>query len=290
MVIADDRPTDKTRYADRFGDSFAGVKAETFEWLGTHELVVVPFKAGALTFGSASLAVVPLNSAFFALALMDLQGWVTFDEIGAYTPRSILYVAPPFRQTHFDNKHRITSYNVCYTKLLRDEVARDAEIFAGIAGQYVLISAASAYQTPPRHYVTSERTPLDNPFWEYSRNKASAEARLREESAARGLQFTIVRPSHTYGYSDLPAAITSWTHPWTWAQRLIDGDPVLMHGDGTSLWTLTVITSYSIHYTKLYERHGGGVAPGGRDALHAGQVLALAARRSNELGDSYNFV
>jgi len=123
MVIADDRPTDKTRYADRFGDSFAGVKAETFEWLGTQELVVVPFKAGALTFGSASLAVVPLNSAFFALALMDLQGWVTFDEIGAYTPRSILYVAPPFRQTHFDNKqvvvhdrtdtlHEIFAYNL----------------------------------------------------------------------------------------------------------------------------------------------------------------------------------
>ncbi len=137
-----------------------------------------------------------------------------------------------------------------------DEVARDAEIFAGIAGQYVLISSASAYQTPPRHYVTSERTPLDNPFWEYSRNKASAEARLREESAARGLQFTIVRPSHTYGYSDLPAAITSWTHPWTWAQRLIDGGPVLMHGDGTSLWTLTDHRDFAVGLAGLLGNPG----------------------------------
>ncbi|MDN4473755.1 DUF4914 family protein [Demequina zhanjiangensis] len=123
MVIADDRPTDKTRYADRFGESFGRVRNETLEWLGTQELVVVPFKAGGLTYGSPSLAVVPVNSAFFALALVDLQGWTTFDELGAFTPRSILYVAPPFRHTHFDGKqvvvhdrtstlHEIFAYNL----------------------------------------------------------------------------------------------------------------------------------------------------------------------------------
>src|SRR5690606_11246398 len=114
---------DKTRYRDRFGTDFAPVRQETLDWLGTQELVVVPFKAGGLTHGSPSLAVVPANSAFFALALVDLQGWVTFDELGSFTPRSILYVAPPFRHTHFEGKqvvvhdrteslHEIFAYNL----------------------------------------------------------------------------------------------------------------------------------------------------------------------------------
>lgn len=123
MVIADPRPTDKTRYSDRFGESFDRVKAETFSWLSTQDLVVVPFKAGGLTYGSPSLAIVPLNAAFFALALVDLQGWTTFAEIGPFNPRSILYVAPPFRHTHFGGKqvvvhdrtetlHEIFAYNL----------------------------------------------------------------------------------------------------------------------------------------------------------------------------------
>ncbi|NYI41657.1 DUF4914 family protein [Demequina lutea] len=123
MLIADERPTNKDRYIDRFGESFDRVKQETLDWLATQELVVVPFKAGGLTFGSPSLAVMPLNSAFFALTLVDLQGWVTFEELGEYTPRSILYVAPPFRQTHYEGKqvvvhdrsetlHEIFAYNL----------------------------------------------------------------------------------------------------------------------------------------------------------------------------------
>ncbi|WNM23279.1 DUF4914 family protein [Demequina capsici] len=123
MLIADDRPTDKERYADRFGERFDRVRAETLQWLGTQELVVVPFKAGGLTYGSPSIAIIPASSAFFALALVDLQGWTTFDEIGAFTPRSILYVAPPFRHTHFDGRqvvvhdrtatlHEIFAYNL----------------------------------------------------------------------------------------------------------------------------------------------------------------------------------
>ncbi|WP_084130749.1 DUF4914 family protein [Demequina sp. NBRC 110055] len=123
MVIADSRPTDKTRFADRFGQAFTGTRADTFAWLADQDLVVVPFKAGGLTYGSPSLAVVPLNAAFFALALVDLQGWVTFDELGAFSPRSILYVAPPMRHTHFGGKqvvvhdrtatlHEIFAYNL----------------------------------------------------------------------------------------------------------------------------------------------------------------------------------
>lgn len=123
MRIADDLPTDKPRYKDVYGDEFAPVKAETLDWLSTQRLVVVPFKAGGPRFGSPSLAVVPANAAFFALALVDLQGWVTFDEIGPFRPRSILYVAPPFRHTHFEGRqvvvhdrthelHEIFAYNL----------------------------------------------------------------------------------------------------------------------------------------------------------------------------------
>lgn len=123
MRIADDLPTDKPRYRDVFGADFAPVKQETLDWLSQQELVVVPFKAGGPRFGYPSLAIVPANAAFFALALVDLQGWVTFDEIGPFTPRSILYVAPPFRHTHFEGRqvvvhdrtdtlHEIFAYNL----------------------------------------------------------------------------------------------------------------------------------------------------------------------------------
>ncbi len=123
MRVADDLPTDKPRYRDVFGAEFAPVKAETLDWLSRQELVVVPFKAGGLTHGYPSLAICPVNSAFFALTLVDLQGWVTLDEIGPFTPRSILYVAPPFRHTHFDGRqvvvhdrtdtlHEVFAYNL----------------------------------------------------------------------------------------------------------------------------------------------------------------------------------
>lgn len=123
MRIADDLPTDKPRYRDVNGAEFAPVKAETIEWLSQQKLVVVPFKAGGPTFGYPSLAIVPANAAFFALTLVDLQGWVTFEELGEFTPRSILYVAPPFRQTHFGGRqvvvhdrsttlHEIFAYNL----------------------------------------------------------------------------------------------------------------------------------------------------------------------------------
>lgn len=123
MRIADDLPTDKPRFKDRHGTDFAPVKAETLAWLSEQELLVVPFKAGSLKFGYPSLAIVPRNSAFFATALVDLQGFVTLDELPDYSPRSILYLAPPFRHTHFGGKqivvhdrsetlHEIFAYNL----------------------------------------------------------------------------------------------------------------------------------------------------------------------------------
>ncbi len=123
MRIADGLPTDKPRYRDRHGEDFAGVKQETLDWLAGQELVVVPFRAGGPKLGYPSLAVVPTNAAFFALTLVDLQGWVTFEELGPFTPRSILYLAPPFRHTHFEGRqivvhdrsetlHEVFAYNL----------------------------------------------------------------------------------------------------------------------------------------------------------------------------------
>src|SRR5690606_16714962 len=104
MRIADDLPTDKPRYRDVFGSEFAPTKQETFDWLAGQDLVVVPFRAGGPKLGYPSLAVVPANAAFFALVLVDLQGWTTVEEIGPFTPRSILYLAPPLRHSHFGGK------------------------------------------------------------------------------------------------------------------------------------------------------------------------------------------
>jgi len=121
-----------------------------------------------------------------------------------------------------------------------DHISDDIITFANLTKQYVFISSASAYQTPPKHYVVSEdTTALHNPFWQYSRDKAESEYRLRIATAESGFPATVVRPSHTYGYAEIPAGINSWTKPWTWADRLLRGAPMVAHGDGASLWTLT---------------------------------------------------
>jgi len=121
-----------------------------------------------------------------------------------------------------------------------DHISDDIETFDGITDQYVFISSASAYATPPQHYIVREdSTPLHNPFWQYSRDKAEAERRLRVAHGERGFPFTVVRPSHTYGYADVPMAINSWVHPWTMVDRIKTGQKILMPGDGSSLWTLT---------------------------------------------------
>lgn len=126
---------------------------------------------------------------------------------------------------------------ICFSP---EHMATDIDTFADLTKQYVFISSASAYQTPPDHYVVREdTTPLHNPYWQYSRDKAACEQLLREAVATRGFPFTIVRPSHTYGYCDIPTAIASWVHPWTVADRIVTGKKFLVHGDGTSLWTLT---------------------------------------------------
>jgi len=115
-----------------------------------------------------------------------------------------------------------------------DHIAVDLELFRGRAGQFVFISSASAYQKPPQRLPITEDTPLDNPFWQYSRNKAACEAMLTAAYRDEGFPATIVRPSHTYDATLLP-----FHGGYTTLARLRRGAPLLIHDDGESLWTLT---------------------------------------------------
>lgn len=120
-----------------------------------------------------------------------------------------------------------------------EDVERDIRLFSGRTGQFIFISSASAYQKPPSHYRITEDTPLENPFWQYSRDKIACEQRLLEEFRARGFPVTIVRPSLTYGPSQIPLCGASWQHPYTVIERMKRGEKVIVPGDGNSLWVLT---------------------------------------------------
>ena len=115
-----------------------------------------------------------------------------------------------------------------------EHVAADVELFTGRTGQYVFISSASAYQTPPARLPVVESTPLRNPFWQYSRDKIACEDLLVAAYRDSGFPMTVVRPSHTYDKTLVPL-----DGGWTALARMRAGKPVIVHGDGTSLWTLT---------------------------------------------------
>ncbi|WP_431835627.1 SDR family oxidoreductase [Cellulomonas sp. Y8] len=115
-----------------------------------------------------------------------------------------------------------------------EHVQTDVDLFAGRTGQYVFISSASAYQTPPERLPVTESTPLRNPFWQYSRDKIACEDLLVRAYRDSGFPATVVRPSHTYDRTLVPL-----DGGWTAMERMRQGREVVVHGDGTSLWTLT---------------------------------------------------
>ncbi len=115
-----------------------------------------------------------------------------------------------------------------------DQVERDVALFQNRALQYLFVSSASAYHTPPRRLPITESTPLYNPYWQYSRNKIACEELLLRAYREHEFPITIVRPSHTYDPTLLPMH-----GGWTVVERMRRGKPVIVHGDGTSLWTLT---------------------------------------------------
>jgi hypothetical protein len=124
LLIADQKPTDKPRYEEIYHSGFETLRTETFDWLKQQELIFFPFKSGGLEYGYDSILIAPLNAGFFAAGLADLQGFLNIDEISSdFKPRAVVFLAPPFRHTHFDGKqivvhnrldgiHEVYSYNL----------------------------------------------------------------------------------------------------------------------------------------------------------------------------------
>jgi nucleoside-diphosphate-sugar epimerase len=127
-----------------------------------------------------------------------------------------------------------------------EQVEQDLEIFRGRTKQYIFISSASAYQTPPASLPVTESTVLDNPFWDYSQNKIACEERLIRAYREEKFPITIVRPSHTYDKTLLP-----FSGGYTVVDRMRWGKEVIIHGDGTSLWTLTHHKDFALGFVGL---------------------------------------
>ncbi|MCU1236901.1 MAG: NAD-dependent epimerase/dehydratase [Candidatus Solibacter sp.] len=126
-----------------------------------------------------------------------------------------------------------------------EQVERDLQLFRGRTRHYIFISSASAYQKPSTHYLITESTPLSNPFWDYSRNKIACEERLLRAWRDEAFPVTIVRPSLTYGETQLPLAVNSWAKSFTAIDRMRRGKKVIVPGDGSSLWVITHNTDFA---------------------------------------------
>ncbi len=142
-----------------------------------------------------------------------------------------------------------------------DQVERDYRLFKGRTRQYIYISSASAYHKPEADYIITEGTTLANPHWEYSRNKIACEEFLMKKYREEGFPVTIVRPSHTYDERSIPLGVHGKNGSWQVIKRIMEGKPVIIQGDGTSLWHLTFNTDFAVGYTALMgNRHAIGEA------------------------------
>jgi len=125
------------------------------------------------------------------------------------------------------------------------QVERDYRLFHGRTRQYMYISSASAYQKPVGSYRITEGTPLANPYWEYSRNKIACEEFLMRMYRENGFPVTIIRPSHTYDERSMPVGVHGPKGPWQVIRRMMEGKPIIVQGDGTTLWTVTFNTDFA---------------------------------------------
>jgi len=143
---------------------------------------------------------------------------------------NLLEVSSKLKDHHWDVVVNWVAYN-------ESDVDRDINLFRNKTKQYIFISSASIYQKPPSRPVITESTPLCNPYWDYSQNKIACEERLNQAMREENFPITIVRPSHTYDTA-IPVAIGEGTG-YTVLDRMKKGKKIVVHGDGTSLWTLT---------------------------------------------------
>jgi nucleoside-diphosphate-sugar epimerase len=150
------------------------------------------------------------------------------------------------------------------------DIERDLRLFRDRAGQFVFISSASAYRKPLGDWLIREDTPLANPFWDYSRNKIACEERLLRAYREDGFPVTIVRPSLTYGDTQVPLNVNSWERPFTAIARMRAGKPLIVPGDGTSLWTITHNSDFAAGFVGLL---GRGEAIGEAFTIVSDEVL-----------------
>lgn len=132
-----------------------------------------------------------------------------------------------------------------------EQLERDIRLFAGKTRQYMYISSASAYGKPVGNYLINEGTPLFNPYWEYSRNKILCEELLMKKFREEGFPVTVIRPSHTYDERSIPMGVHGEKGSWQVVKRMMEGKPVIIHGDGTSLWTVTHNSDFAKGFTGL---------------------------------------
>lgn len=125
------------------------------------------------------------------------------------------------------------------------QLERDFRLFNGKTRQFMYISSASAYQKPLADYKITESTPLANPYWQYSRDKIACEEFLMKMYRENGFPVTIIRPSHTYDERSIPVGAHGKNGSWQVVKRMLEGKPVIVHGDGTSLWTMTFNSDFA---------------------------------------------
>lgn len=161
-----------------------------------------------------------------------------------------------------------------------DQVERDYRLFKDKTRQYIYISSASAYHKPAACYIVNEGTTLANPHWQYSRDKITCEEFLMKKYREEGFPVTIVRPSHTYDERNIPLGVHGKNGFWQVIKRMMAGKPVIIQGDGSSLWTLTFNTDFAIGFTGLMgNRHAIGEAfqITGDETLTWNQIYATIA-------------
>lgn len=142
-----------------------------------------------------------------------------------------------------------------------DQIERDIRLFSGKTKQYIYISSASAYNKPCADYVITEGTALANKYWEYSRNKIACEDLLMKEYRDNAFPVTIVRPSHTYDERKIPVGVHGKKGGYQIVKRMLEGKPIIVHGDGTALWTMTFNEDFAKGYIGLMgNKHAIGEA------------------------------
>jgi nucleoside-diphosphate-sugar epimerase len=179
----------------------------------------------------------------------------------------------------------LTFDTVCeFIGFKREHVERDYRLFAGRTKQYIYVSSASAYHKPAAGYIVNEGTSLVNPYWQYSRDKIACEEFLMDKYRTEGFPVTIVRPSHTYSQRSIPVGIHGKNGSWQVIKRIREGRPVIIPGDGSSLWTLTYNKDFAVGFTGLM---GNGHAIGeafqitGDETLTWNQIYQTIAEALN---------